>query len=226
MNVLIVAAHPDDEVLGCGATISRHVDQGDRVDILIIGDGVTSRYQEKDLKKKDVVSQVQALKKAAMEAGRIMGASSVDVRGHLCCRFEQIPLLDITKIVEAKISECKPSVVYTHGPNDANNDHNLVFKAVQTATRPVPGLVVKEVLLMEVLSSTEYWFLDSFRPDIYVDVSNTIDRKLSALKAYSAELRPFPYPRSEEVVRASAIKRGSEVGVRHAEAFRLLRSIR
>lgn len=226
MKVLVVAAHPDDEVLGCGGTIAKHVENGDEVEILIIGDGITSRYEEKELNNPKVIRQVKKINQDAIKVSRILGVKRLEIKGKRCCRFDKIPLLDIIKIIENKIKEFRPERVYTHTRIDNNIDHGLVFRAVQSATRPMPGNPVKEIYLMEVLSSTEWNFLDSFRPNFYVDISNTIDKKIRAIEQYSGEIREFPHPRSGESIIVLSKKRGAEVGLKNAEAFEVFRIIK
>ncbi len=225
MRILVVVAHPDDEILGCGGTIARHVNEGDIVDILIIGDGVTARYTEEDFNKSQVINEINQIKLDAEEASKIIKVNKLEIVGKNCCRFDKIPILNIIKIIEKKIDDYKPDRIYTHNFSDANIDHGIISKATQIATRPFPDQCVKEVFLMEILSSTEWNFSSCFRPNFYVDITKTIDKKIEALNKYSGELSAFPYPRSEQAILSLAKKRGSEVGLKNAEAFVLLRSI-
>ena len=226
MNVLVAVAHPDDDVLGCGATIALHAEAGDVVNVLIIGDGVTARYSEKEIESEKIQKEVDNIKNNASKAVSILGVKYIDIKGINCCRFDKISLLDITKIIEEAIRRYEPDVIYTHSPTDANNDHTLVFKATQIATRPMQGSTIKEVLLMEVLSSTEWGFYECFKPNVYVDVGQTINKKILAMKMFETEIKNFPHPRSLEAINVLAKKRGMEVGLFAAEAFQLLRSIR
>jgi LmbE family N-acetylglucosaminyl deacetylase len=225
MKVLVIAAHPDDEVLGCGATIAKHVKQGDIVDILILGDGITARYEESELKNPEVVEKVKVINSHAFNASKVLGINQLEIKGFYCTRFDRFPLRDFAGIIEKKINEFKPDRIYTHGPNDVNIDHGIVYRAVQTATRPTSNDCVKEVFLMEILSGTEWNFLESFRPDYYIDVTDTIQLKINALREYSSEKREFPHPRSDEGIIVLAKKRGSEVGLKYAEAFKIFRII-
>ncbi len=226
MKVLVVAAHPDDEVLGCGATIAKHAKKGDEVEILILGDGITARYEEHELNNPEVLKQVSEINKHALNAGKMLGAKKVELKGFHCGRFDRYPLIDITKIIEKKLNDFKPERVYTHGPVDANNDHKIVFKAVQIATRPIRrNYFVKDVFIMENLSGLEWGFDGSFRPDYYNDVEKTIGLKIKAMQEYSGEKRKFPHPRSDKAIIALSIKRGSESGLDNAEAFKVLRMI-
>lgn len=226
-KVLVVAAHPDDEVLGCGGTIAKHTANGDDVSILIIGDGVTARYPEDELDGDVAINQVNEIKKHCVDASKVLGVNDVSVLGNHCCRFDRIPLLDIIKSIEEKINEVHPDIIYTHSPHDVNNDHGIVFKAILSATRPIhSSFCVKTVLTFEVLSSTEWNFHAQFKPNVYEDISSTMSQKVRAMGAYKSEVREFPHPRSIEAIKNLAAKRGSEVGLKCAECFELIRDIR
>lgn len=225
-KILVVAAHPDDEVLGCGGTIAKHVLNGDDVFTLIIGDGITSRYSENELYDESVCNQVDKIKSDCIQAAKIMGVKNTKVMGNHCCRFDQLPILNITKEIEQQIFEIKPDIIYSHGPFDVNNDHSIVFKAILAATRPTSKFIVKKVLAFEVLSSTEWNFYSSFKPNVYEDISYTIDTKKAAMMAYTSEIQDVPSPRSIEAITTLAKKRGYEVGMNYVEAFELIREIR
>lgn len=227
MKVLVIAAHPDDEILGCGATVAKHIKSGDIVEFLILGDGVTARYEEDELNNPEVIKKVQKVQKDAITAAKIVGVDKIQIEGINCGRFDKVPLINITKIIEKKLLEFHPNRVYTHSPIDANNDHQIIFKAVQIATRPIVNkkYYVKEIFLMEILSSTEWNFTEAFRPDYYVDIESTIDLKTKSMETYSSEGGEYPYPRSKESIIALSMKRGSEVGLKNAEAFKILRII-
>jgi LmbE family N-acetylglucosaminyl deacetylase len=219
MRVLVIAAHPDDEVLGCGATMARHVEQGDSVEILILGTGALSRAGAGP-------AEPARLAQQAKEAARLLGVRHVKVLDLPDNRFDSLPLLEIVKRVEGEIERASPDTVYTHHSGDLNIDHRRTFEAVLTASRPQRSGGVKRILSFEVPSSTEWQAPSSgaaFMPSVFVDVARTIDRKVSALSIYSQELRPFPHPRSTEGVRALAAWRGASAGFAAAEAFVLVR---
>ena len=219
MRVLAVMAHPDDEVLGCGATLSRHALAGDEVHVLILGTGVTSRRDSN-------LGEVDALRRASVLASCEMG-TNVSVHSLPDQRFDSINRLDIVRLIEAKISDHKPEVVYTHSSADLNEDHKITHDATLAACRPVrDGGYVKRIFGCEVLSSTE-WGQSPFWPSVFVGIAGEpLTRKLAALKCYGAEMRPFPHPRSFECVEALAKLRGSQAGVTAAEAFQLVREVR
>lgn len=228
MKVLVVAAHPDDEVLGCGGTVARHSADGDEIRILILGEGVTSRDERRDPATRD--AELREILDAAVAASRALGVSEPPVMvGLPDQRLDDMPLIDVVKHVERAIKEFGPEVVYTHHGGDLNADHRIVHQAVLTASRPVPGAGIRSICAWETLSSTEWngpAVGPPFVPTRYVTLSPAdLDAKLAALNAYAAEMRPFPHPRSAEAVSALARVRGSQVGVERAEAFIVVREI-
>jgi LmbE family N-acetylglucosaminyl deacetylase len=226
MRVLVVVAHPDDEVLGCGGTIARLVREGHQVRIVIIGEGITSRHdkpQEAD------AEQLTRLHRQAHAAGSKLKATDVVLCKLPDNRLDTVALLDVVKLVEDLVQKFKPDVVYTHHPGDLNIDHGVVHRAVLTATRPTVGQSVRDIYAFEVPSSTEWAFHriePGFHPNVFVDVSETLETKLDAMTCYESETRKFPHPRSPEALRAIAARWGSVVGCEAAEAFELVRSVR
>lgn len=220
MNVVVVAAHPDDEVLGAGATLARHVRAGDDVHAVVLAEGATSRYD---------VRMVDELQAGGVAAAECIGLSSVRFEAFPDQRLDQIPLIDLTQHVEEVLAELRPSVVYTHFSGDVNVDHGMVAQAVWTACRPYRLRSVKLIAAFETPSSTEWSSPirgSEFRPNMFVDVSGTIECKLSAMACYSSELRDYPHPRSLRALRERAAHWGSVVGTSAAEPFVILRDIR
>lgn len=226
MKVLVVAAHPDDEVLGCGATAARLAEEGQDVHFAILGEGITSRHgQGSDADENQMVS----LHQHAHAAAEKVGAKSLELYNLPDNRLDTVPLLEVVKIVEDLIERLRPEIIYTHHAGDLNVDHGVVHRAVLTATRPVTGQTVREIYAFEVPSSTEWAFQQlqpSFRPNVFVDVARTLELKIAAMECYKSEARKFPHPRSPEALRALAVRWGSVVGCAAAEAFELVRSIR
>jgi LmbE family N-acetylglucosaminyl deacetylase len=219
-TVLVVAAHPDDEVLGCGGTIARHAGEGDAVHVVFLADGEGARGSAR--------AKVDALagrESAAAAALRILGAAAPIFLGLEDNRLDAYPLLDVVRPVEAVVAALAPDVVYTHHGGDLNIDHELAHRAVMTACRPLPGSAVREIYTFEVVSSTEWGSpgVCQFTPQLYVDVTAQIALKRRALEAYRAEMREAPHPRSFENVAALAAYRGASVGVAAAEAFMVMR---
>jgi len=225
-QVLVVAAHPDDEVLGCGGAIARHVDSGDEVQVLIIAEGSTSRQQQRD--RAQVVDELSALAKAAQTAGSILGAAGVELLDLPDNRLDSLDRLDLIKRIEECVERHQPECVYVHHAGDVNVDHRRLHEAVVTACRPTPRHVVKRLLSFEVASSTEWQppgSAPAFHPNWFVDISDQLERKREALAAYSSEMREWPHARSLEAVEHLARWRGAQVGVEAAEAFCLLRQL-
>ena len=218
-NVLVVAAHSDDEALGCGGTLARHAADGDQVSALFMTDGVGARGSD------DQAGQER--NQACNKAAEILGIKNIHTRDFPDNRMDSIDLLDIVQAVESVVNAEQPDVIYTHHGGDLNIDHQLTYRAVMTACRPQPGFPVREILCFETVSSTE-WTADPmiFTPSLFVDITNTLDQKISALKAYEAEMRPFPHTRSYEAVEALARSRGTSIGVPAAEAFSVARILR
>ena len=223
MKILIIAAHPDDEVLGCGGTIAR-LSLNNDLYILILGEGITSRNIPEEQKKEEV----KQLRRDAESANKVLGVKKVFFEAFPDNRFDTIPLLDIIKTIESHIQKIKPEIIYTHHYGDLNIDHQITHKAVLTATRPIGDYPVKKILIFETLSSTE-WNKQTqdniFMPNIYTDISKTIDKKLEAMQCYKSEICEYPHPRSLEGIRILAQRRGLEVGLKFAEAFCLIREI-
>jgi LmbE family N-acetylglucosaminyl deacetylase len=225
-SALVVAAHPDDEVLGCGATIARLSHEGWKVHVLIVAEGATSRAEKRDIEANS--AELSALAKCAEEANKILGAASVKLLSLPDNRLDSIDLLDIVKIVEDHVLKYKPSLIFTHHAGDVNIDHKILHDAVIAACRPQPNHSVKELLFFEVPSSTEWRPASSgiyFTPNYFYDVSAHISKKMTALSAYNPEMRNFPHPRSVDAVNHLARWRGASVGCEAAEAFMLGRCI-
>jgi len=225
-STAVIAAHPDDEVLGCGGTLARMALEGRAVHILLMADGETSR--EDVLCQRVDPGRVAARKVAAVAACKILGCASVEVLTLPDNRLDGLELLDVIKHIEAFVQRHQPSTVLTHHAGDVNIDHRVVHDAVIAACRPRPHQSVKELLFFEVPSSTEWRPPNSaqpFNPNWFVDISLTLSTKLEALRSYEAELRDFPHPRSLKAVDALAQWRGATVGMEAAEAFILARKL-
>jgi LmbE family N-acetylglucosaminyl deacetylase len=223
-SILILVAHPDDEVLGCGGTIAKLVDEGAIVNVAFLADGVFSRIGEESARQLELTARRTAAQRACI----ILGVKSVSFGDFPDNRMDTIPLLDITQAVEVLIAKHQPEMIFTHHAGDVNIDHRRLHEAVVTACRPQQGHSVKTLLCFEVPSSTEWQLPGSapaFMPNWFVDISPTLDRKLAALEAYADELRAWPHPRSRQGVEHLAHWRGATVGVDAAEAFVLGRQL-
>jgi len=221
-TVLVVAAHPDDEVLGCGGTMARHADEGDRVYVIFLADGVSARQTGPG------VENLVSRRRACDDALALLGVIGVQYLDFPDNRLDSMPLLDLVQALEPLIATIGPQIIYTHHHGDLNVDHQLVHQAVMTACRPMPFSIVKEIFTFEVASSTEWNSPDRnpFMPQMRVDISAQLERKMQALAVYCDEMRPGPHSRSIEHLRAMAIHRGHEAGLFAAEAFAVIRLIR
>ncbi len=225
MTILVVAAHPDDEVLGCGASMAKWSNAGFEVNVLIMAEGTTSRDKVRNREKR--IDELSALAKSARSAGKILGVGSVQLLDFPDNRMDSVDRLEVIKAVEEHINLLKPVTVVTHHSGDLNIDHRIVHEAVVTACRPKPGNRVLRLLSFEINSSTEWQpdSVSSFQPNWFEDVSGFISRKLQALEAYSIEMRPWPHSRSLKAVEHLARWRGATVGTEAAESFMLLREV-
>jgi len=221
-SVLVVAAHPDDEVLGCGGYIASRVRSGDEVSICFLSDGVTSRDSG------DQAALITTRHEAAKAASYILGVKTLTFGEFPDNQLDTVPLLTIVKAIESCIETFQPSIVLTHFGGDLNIDHQIANKAVVTACRPVSSQSVKQLLFFEIPSSTE-WQVSSnretFTPNWFEDISSTLSIKVEALAAYSVELREWPHPRSIKAIEHLAHWRGAVCGVDAAEAFVLGRLV-
>ncbi len=223
MAVLIVAAHPDDEVLGCGGTMARHVAEGEAVTVAILAQGITSRGT------RAAKPAIARLRTAAKAANKALGVSDIRFFDFPDNRMDTVARLDVVKTIEELAAEIMPHTLYTHFPGDLNVDHQVVAHAVATACRPQPGHPVRSILYFEVPSATEWKTPGAgpaFDANAFIDISGTLPAKMRAMAAYRSEMRAFPHPRSREAVKHLARWRGACVGVAAAEAFVVARIAR
>lgn len=226
MRTLVIVAHPDDEVLACGGTVRKLANEGHEVFIAILGEGITSRYKEREEAKSPLLDDLHV---CAERVATMLGARKFIHRALPDNRFDTLPTLDVVKIVEELVEEICPHTIYTHHAGDLNVDHRVVHRAVLTATRPIEGHVVRDIYACEIASSTEWSFQrfdPMFRPNVFVDISSTLDVKLASMEVYTSEKRAFPHPRSPEALRATALRWAAATGCMAAEAFELIRSLR
>jgi len=224
-NILVIAAHPDDEILGLGGTIRKHIINGDIATCLILGEGMTSRSDKREDTKKE---QIDKLHNDTLESAKIIGYKEVFFSNLPDNRFDSVPLLDIIKEVEYYINKIKPNIIYTHHYGDLNIDHRKTFEAVLTACRPVGQYNVKEIYCFETPSSTEWNFNyenNSFKPNVFIDIEDTIEDKLKAMSCYQTELGEYPHPRSLKALKIIAKRWGTVVGKKYVEAFELIRKV-
>jgi N-acetylglucosamine malate deacetylase 1 len=218
-RILVVAAHPDDEILGLGGTIARHVSGGDRVTSAIVADLGTARYED---------DTINSVRQNAQEAAQKLGVADIRFAGFADQTLDTLPILEITQWIEKVLKDIQPQIIYTHHRGDLNRDHKIVHEATLTAARPYSASYVERILCYETPSSTEWagsYHENQFIPNLYVDITPYLEKKLDAMSAYATELLPFPHPRSLEALRMRAATWGSVIGVAAAEPFLLVREI-
>lgn len=213
-NVLVIAAHPDDEILGSGGALKKLINHGHNVITVIFAKG---RKEEES-----------HMKQAMLKANKHLGITENIFLEYPNLLLETYPLHVINKEIEGLIEKYEPSIIFTHHYGDINMDHQILFQAVLTAARPLPGKKAIELLCFETVSSTEWSEQTNdktFKPNYYIDITDTIDDKLESLHFYDSEMRPFPHPRSYKGVKYLAQVRGMTVGVEYAEAFEIIRRV-
>jgi LmbE family N-acetylglucosaminyl deacetylase len=220
-RILIVAAHPDDEVLGCFATVAKLIKQGYEAYTLILSGGKTSRD--------DVHSdELFLIQKEIQAANMLIGVKEVFCTTFPDNSFDSVPLLEIVKKIEKIKAKIKPDIIFTHHFGDINIDHQITHKAVLTAARPIKGESVKQIYAMEIPSSTEWNSFSVqtvFIPNVFFDVEDTIDFKVQAMSKYKSELRGSEHPRSLTHIKELAKVNGTKVGLKYSENFVLVRSV-
>jgi N-acetylglucosamine malate deacetylase 1 len=215
MNILIIAPHPDDEVLGCGGTIAKYIKNSDNVYVCYVTRAYTPDWSEEFIANRE--SEIK-------KANKILNIKKAYFLDFPTCKLDTIPQKTLNDALAKVVSEVNPDVVYIPHGGDLHMDHKLVYEAAMVVARPYASQGIKKILCYETVSETE-WGTQDFRPNVYEDIDGFMDTKLQAMQAYKSEIKPFPHPRSREVLSALAIKRGSEAGVKVAEAFMQIREI-
>lgn len=221
-KILVIAAHPDDEVLGCGGTLAKYSKKGSKVKIIFLSDGETSR--DIKIKNKKILNR----QNSAIKALKTLGVKNYVFGNFPDNKFDTVPLLEIVKYIEKEIKNFNPSTIFTHHYNDLNVDHQITSNATMTACRPKNNNNVNLILFFEILSSTEWKISDTknkFDPNWFEDITFQMNLKLKAIKYYKSELKKNPHSRSLETIKALAVFRGSSSGVKFAESFVLGRKI-
>jgi LmbE family N-acetylglucosaminyl deacetylase len=213
-RILVIAAHPDDEILGCGGTLAAHADVGDRIDAVIACEGESLRYGA------GAVGQSEDTQKAAST----IGIHEIRNLGFADQALDRMTLVDVIGPLEKAVLATRPHVVYCQYGGDVNRDHYLLFQAALVAIRPVEDFL-QAVYCFETASSTEWAYPRSFVPDTWVDISATLERKLAAMACYRSEVRQYPHPRSLEAIRHQALHRGNQVCLHAAEVFMTVRRV-
>jgi len=220
---LIVAAHPDDDVLGCGGTIADLIKQKKKVKVVFVAEGTSCRFNNKKQLKEKIDKEIEVRNNYGKKALFDLGVKKFKFYNLKCGKLNSYPITEIAKIIENEISEFKPDVVITHSDNDVNLDHRTVYQASLQSTRPTNKNKIKCLLAFEILSSTEWKFKKIFEPNYFYCIDKTINRKIKALKRYKSEIKKFPHPRSVEGVITLAKYRGVQSHNKFCEAFKIIR---
>lgn len=223
-KILVVVAHPDDEVLGMGGTIAKLSKAGNEVYVLIVTDGSSSQYRDSD----ELSKIIEDKKKETLACAKILGVKEVMYGEQPDMKLDATPHININQVIEKAVSHVQPEAVYTHFWGDVNMDHQQVYKSTLVAVRPVMGQVVKELYCYRVPSSTEWTPCKAdtmFMPNVFVDIKEVANQKYEAFAEYSTELRDYPHPRSVQHLKELDIARGLEVGQGPTETFVLLRKL-
>ena len=230
----MVVAHPDDEVLGLGGTILRHSEKGNRIKIVYLATGITSRRKSgyKNSKKYDIDNkefkkmdkEIQKLRQDAKKACNVLKVKNFDFYEFPDNEMDTVPLLKIIKVIEKEIEKIKPDIIFTHHYGDLNIDHRITYTATITACRPLDNSV-KELICFETPSSTEWNYPTNFIPNYFVNITNQLEKKIKSMEMYKNEIKKFPHPRSSKNLRLNAERWGSVSGFKAAEAFELIRKL-
>jgi LmbE family N-acetylglucosaminyl deacetylase len=221
-KVLIICAHPDDEVLGCGGFISKYRELGVEFKVVFIGEGSSCRFE--DLRSKEAIDSIKDRNDSAINALGFMNVHNLEFHNLPCGRLDQVPIISINKIIEKAIDTFEPDTVLTHSSCDVNNDHRIVFKSTLMSTRPSSRWCVHRLLSYEVLSSSEWSYVSNFMPNYFEEISEkNVSDKWRAMSHYESEIREYPFPRSLEGIKALSIMRGLQAGFRYAEAYQVIR---
>ena len=236
MKILVIAAHPDDEVLGMGGTIKKLVKNNDKIKIVILATGIAARrstnfqnntnYRINERDKKIIENQIKEIRSQAKRAAKILGVNDIEFLDFPDNEMDTVSNLKITKTIESMINKFKPNKIFTHSPFDINIDHQLIYQATLIATRPNSQRNVEEVYSFEIPSSTEWFFPTSFQPNVFVDISKELKIKLKAMSMYKKEVKTFPHPRSLKALQYIAKRWGTVSGFSAAEAFYLVRQLK
>lgn len=213
-DILVISAHPDDEILGLGGTLRKHIEKGDRVSVVIFCEAETMRYRDKNV----------GLKKMAEDAGKLIGFNSIKFLDFPDQHLDKYSLVDIIKPIEEIVENLKPKIVYTHFYGDINKDHKIIAEASIVALRPFKNLV-ENLIAYETPSSTEWQIPYNFSPNFFVDITNTLKFKLKAIEFYKSEVYKPPHPRSLESLKSRASYWGTFCNMQYAEAFLIYRKL-
>lgn len=225
-RLLVVAAHPDDEVLACGGTMARAVDSGALVSVAFLGEGTSARFPFGQYDSEEFRSQLAFRTECAKMALRHLGVHDIHFNfENRSCQFDTVPMIKLAKEIETHLERFRPTILLTHNPCEVSIDHRLTFRAVETACRPTRASVPREIYTFEIVCSGRWTFSDAFKPNTFVDIEEVWEKKLEAWHCYKGESRPFPFPRSDTGLETLARYRGMACGLEKAEGFQLVRKV-
>ena len=222
-RILIIAAHPDDEVLAMGGTIALAKSLGATVVVKFLGEGVSARFTLPELKNDEFARQSEIRVAGAKNALAVLDVDEVIFGSRLCCRFDEVSSLEVVKDIEETIVKFDPTHIFTHNSAEVNIDHRITYKCVEAAVRPRPGIRLSGIYGFEIVCSGNWTFSDQFKPTTFVNIQDYWVTKIDAWHCYVGEERPFPFPRSVEGLETLAKFRGMQCGLRLAEGFCVFR---
>jgi len=211
LNILVIAAHPDDEVLGMGGTIKK-LSNKNQINLCVVSEGATAQYTDERM--------IKIRKESCKKSSKILGIKKITFLDFPDMRLDTIPHLELNKSLEQVVAKTKPEIVFTTPNHDLNKDHQIVFESTLIATRSICSNV-KEILSYELPGPIKMPFLQNR----YVGIGKEIKYKINAFKMYKSEIKKFPHPRSIQSIKNLSIQRGVESGLKNAEAFQIIKSI-
>jgi N-acetylglucosamine malate deacetylase 1 len=217
MRVLVISAHPDDETIGAGGTLARHVAYGDDVYWCVVTQAYPPQWSE---------AVIAEAARQVNEVQHVLGFRQVFRLGFPTVKLNTVPYIDLSSALQRVIDDVRPEVVYTLSADDINLDHRIVYNSTLVAARPLPGSSIKRLLCYEIAPTARFGLpagSHGFVANVFVDIADYLDRKLEAMACYKTELHEFPHPRSLQGLRLLAEERGLSVGLRAAECFQLIR---
>jgi LmbE family N-acetylglucosaminyl deacetylase len=222
-RILVVVAHPDDEVLGAGGLLNHYKNKSD-VRILFLAEGTSARFSDRDSNAQEIKTAIGQKKDWAKNALKSFNVQEIYFNDLLCGGLNSIPLIDINHLVQHHIEEFQPTKIFTHYQFDNHEDHRIVFRSVMSVARPLEKYSVKDIYCIEIPSSTNFSLDPAFSPNIFLEMTEEdLENKILALECYQGEIRPFPFPRSREALIVTAKFRGMQIGKRFAEAYQINR---
>ena len=220
---LIVAAHPDDDILGCGGTLKKLTKLKKNVRVIFVAEGSSCRFKNYNKFEKKIEETIKQREKFAKQALLDLGINNSYFYNLVCGKLNNYPITEISKIVEDEIAKFNPEVVITHSNYDVNLDHKTVYQACLQSTRPKNRNKIKALISFEILSSTEWKYNGIFEPNLFINIEKEIKYKIKAMKKYKTEMSNFPHPRSVEGINTLAKYRGIQSQNKFAEAFKIIR---